>query len=231
MSKMKYWWGILQGELLFDYIRLVTRTARMTVEGKENLEEAKASGHPVLWALWHQQVMMVVNYIDRFENTAQYSSILVGGERGVTLNHVGDRLGAGPSYTVDMQGNPMAAGRSVLQVIKALKEGYRSVIAPDGPDGPAFVPKEGVFFLAQKAQAAVLPFGASARPAIRLNRWDEYVVTIPFSRMYFVFGKPILVSRKMDKESLREQIVNALHAARNRAQELAGQTRPLLTGV
>ena len=228
MSKMKNWWGHLQGEILFNYIRLVSRTARMTIEGKENLEAAKNSGHPVLWTLWHEQVMTVVHYIDRFENTSQYSSILVGGERGVTLNHVGERLGTGPSYTVDMNGNPMAAGRAVLQVIKAMKEGYRSVIAPDGPDGPAFVPKDGVFFLALKAQAAVLPFGAAARPGIRLNRWDHYLVTIPFSRMYFVFGKPILVSRKMDKEKLREQIINALHAARNRAQELAGQTRPLL---
>lgn len=231
MSKWHSWWGILQGELLFRYIRLVTRTSRMFVEGRENLEAAKASGQPVLWALWHQQVMTAVHFIDRFENTAEYSSILVGDERGVTLGRVGERLGAGPSFTVDMQGNPMAAGRSVLQVIKGMKQGYRSVIAPDGPDGPAFLPKEGVFFLAQKAQAAVLPFGAAARPVIELNRWDRYMVTLPFSRLYFVFGPPILVGRKTEKESLREQIINALHTTRNRARALAGQELPALGGA
>ncbi|MCA9939207.1 MAG: hypothetical protein KC418_11215 [Anaerolineales bacterium] len=222
MSKWHHWWGNLQGELLYRYIRLVTRTTRMIVEGRENLEAAKASGQPVLWALWHQQVMTVVHYIDRFENTAEYSSILVGDERGVTLNRVGERLGAGPSYAVDMQGNPVAAGRAVLQVIKGMKQGYRSVIAPDGPDGPAFVPKDGVFFLAQKAQAAVLPFGAAAQPVIELNRWDRYMVTLPFSRLYYVFGQPIMVGRQSDRESLREQIIGALHAARDRARKLAG---------
>jgi hypothetical protein len=39
-------------------------------------------------------------------------------------------------YAVDMDGNPMAAGRSVLRIIQEMKRGKHSFIAPDGPGGP-----------------------------------------------------------------------------------------------
>lgn len=214
-------WRRLEGTALFSYSRLVAFTSRYRAEGWQNLHAAQATGRPLLWALWHGQVMPFVAFGDRYLPNEQFVAIRVGDERGDVLGAYADRLGS-RTYRVDMEGNPFAAGRAVLRVIREMKGGKQSLIAPDGPDGPAFVPKRGITFLARKAEAAVLPVGVWTRQAYQLNRWDNYLVPLPFARIHVTLGEPLLVDRHADEAALERQISRALHRARARAQVLAG---------
>jgi len=221
MNQAARWWRQLQGNALYAYSQLVTRTARFRVEGCEQMEAAEASGRPVLWAFWHGQVMAFVSFGDRFLENEDFVAIMVGDERGDTLGAFARRL-RGRTFRVDMEGNPFAAGRTVLRVIQEMKAGRQSVIAPDGPDGPAFAPKPGIAFLARKAEAAILPLGVWTRQAYQLRRWDRYLVPAPFARFHVKIGRPLLAERRMEQEALLRQIAVALHAARARAMVLAG---------
>lgn len=217
-------WRALQGQGLFLYTRVLSTTGRFRVEGWRNLEAAARSQRPLLWALWHGQLMAFVAFGDRFLEPSEFVAVMVGDERGDTLGALSRRLG-GKTFRVDMSGNPVAAGRAVLRVIQAMKEGYKSVIAPDGPDGPAFVPKRGVAFLARKARAVIVPIGIWSRPAVHLHRWDRYLLPLPFARYHVSIGKPLTVERGDEQDQLLRQISYALHQQRTRAQVLSG-TRP-----
>lgn len=221
MSNLGNRWRQLHGTLLYAYSQLVRRTARFRVEGWEQLEAAEASGRPVLWALWHGQVMGFISFGDRFLDNENFVAVMVGDERGDTLGMFARRL-RGRVFRVDMQGNPFAAGRAVLRVIQEMKAGRQSVIAPDGPDGPAFAPKPGVAFLARKAEAAILPLGVWTRQAYQLSRWDRYLVPTPFARFHVKIGQPLLAGQQSEQEVLLAQIEEALHTARARAMVLAG---------
>lgn len=220
MSRLGTWWRQLQGNLLFSYFRLVSRTASFQLEGQENREVAKTSGRPLIWAVWHGQAMAFMAYGDNFEDRPSFGAVMVGDERGDVLGTLGSRLEATP-YSIDMQGNPVAAGRMVLNVIQAMKRGQQILIAPDGPDGPAFVPKPGVAFLARKAAAAVLPVGVWTGQALQLRRWDRYLVPFPFARFHVVFGPPILAEPKMNADTLLARVARELDVVRTRAQSLA----------
>jgi lysophospholipid acyltransferase (LPLAT)-like uncharacterized protein len=222
MNRLNLWWSHFQGNALFSYYRLLSLTVRWRLEGTEHIEEARASGRPVLWSLWHGQAMQFMLYAYSFEDPRDFVAVVVGDARFDILSTLGARLHAGGAYAVDMQGNPVAAGRAVLRVIQAMKGGKQSVIAPDGPDGPPFVPKEGVGFLARKAAAAILPVGFWTRHGFYLNRWDRYLVPLPFARLHAVFGRPILVEAEMDSAALLAKVAEALHQVRTRAQVLAG---------
>jgi lysophospholipid acyltransferase (LPLAT)-like uncharacterized protein len=215
-------WRHFQGNALFAYFRLLNMTARWDIEGQDNIASAKSSGRPLVWAFWHGQAMPFVQYADRFEDNSSFIVIVVGDARFDVLSTVSARFQTDSSFAVDMGGNPVAAGRAVLNALKALKRGRQLVLAPDGPDGPAFVPKEGVAFLARKAAAAVLPVGAWTRQAIQLRRWDRYLIPLPFGRIHVTFGRPILCDAKMESETLLATISEALHGARSRAQVMAG---------
>lgn len=215
------WWRQLLGHGLFVYSRFVMRTSRYRVEGWENMRAAQESGRPLLWSLWHGQMMPFVVYADRFLERDNFVAIVVGDERGDTLASYGSHFGSQP-YRVDMSGNPVAAGRAVLRIIEGLQGGRMSMLAPDGPDGPPYVPKPGVTFLARKAEAAILPVGLWSRQAIRLPRWDHYQVPVPFGRLHVTIGKPIYATRKSDDGALQETLSAALHETRTRAQVLAG---------
>lgn len=221
MSGLGPTWRSIQGNALFLYSRLLTRTARFRIEGWENVRQARETGQPLLWSFWHGQLMAFLSFGARHLDAADFVAIMVGDDRGDTLGAFAQRLG-GSTFRVDMAGNPFAAGRAVLRVIQALRSGKQSVIAPDGPDGPAFVPKPGVAFLAIKAEATIVPVGAWTRQAIGLRRWDRYLLPFPFARYHTVIGEPLQATRRSDRDQLLSQITDSLHAVRTRAQILAG---------
>lgn len=221
MNNLAQLWRTMQGHGLFLYTRTLGLTGRFHVEGRRNLDQALATQRPLLWCLWHGQMMAFVVYGDRLLDPTRFAAVIAGDDRGDTLGTLARRLG-GRAYRVDMGGNPVAAGRAVLRVIQAMQEGSQSVIAPDGPDGPAFVPKAGVAYLARKARAVLIPTGVWTRQAIQLNRWDRYLVPLPFAHYQVALGEPITVEKDDDPEQLLETISRALHTVRARAQLLAG---------
>ena len=50
-------WRELLGDGLFAYSRLVMLTSCFRVEGWQNMDAAQTSGRPLLWSLWHEQMM------------------------------------------------------------------------------------------------------------------------------------------------------------------------------
>ncbi len=111
-------WRQFEGRALYAYHRLITRTSRWHFIGKANLTQARSSGRPVLWTMWHNQVMPFMMYGDRFEDASRFSIITVGDERGDTLMSLGEKIGA-KMHAVDMQGSPVTAGRAVLRVMNS----------------------------------------------------------------------------------------------------------------
>jgi len=205
------------GNALALYHRLLARTVRWQFEGRANISKAHASGRPILWLFWHEQLSLFVTYAHRFVGGEKFTIVALGGEdRGDILSIFAAALGASP-YGVDMKGNPMAAGRSVLRIIHAMKDGKESFLAPDGPNGPAFEPKPGASFLARKAEAAVIPVGSYTSTGYALRRWDNYLLPFPFARLRMVFGQPIFINKKDKDEVVTAQIVEALTAVYQQA--------------
>lgn len=207
----------LQGNALAFYHRVLARTVRWQIEGQANITKARASKRPLLWLFWHEQLSFFVTYGLRFLDAKKFTIVTLGGDpRGDILSIFAATIGATP-YGVDMKGNPMAAGRSVLRVIEAMKGGKETFLAPDGPNGPALEPKAGASFLARKAEAAVIPVGGFTNVGYALRRWDKYLVPFPFARLRLVFGDPIFVNKK-DKDALvTEKIAGTLTAVYQQA--------------
>jgi len=221
MTQLGTFWRTVEGEALYLYHKAVGLTVRWHFEGKANLTLARATGRPILWAYWHENVSPFIMYADQFHDPADFCIVTAGDTRSDILGRLATRLRAQP-FGIDMQGNPMASGRALLRVIQAMKKGKQSMLAPDGPDGPAFQPQAGVAFLAKKAKAAVIPVAIYAKTAYRLNRWDKYQVPLPFSNMQMVIGSPILPDKKSDDAELLTTITNALTATRQQARHLSG---------
>jgi len=106
----------------------------------------------------------------------------------------------------------MATARKLAELVRRVRQGHDCYITPDGPDGPAYVIKPGAVYIAKKARAAILPVGAYARHGYRLNRWDQYVVPYPFSRISIAIGAPMPVDKEqVDPGPVIEKLTDALH--------------------
>ena len=223
MSRLKTLWGRFEGMMLFCYYYLVYRTSRYEVIGEENLKEVLASDRPQLWSSWHGLNLVFLMYGNKFFDSSEWVVIVVGDDRGDVLAELGRRIGSEP-VEIDMAGNPVASGRKLLSLIKKLKGGKHTFLCPDGPDGPADVPKDGIFYIARKSNAQIIPWGAWSKQAYVRKRWDHFLVPFPFAHISVVIGKPIPVDRNADEERLKAQVIAALNDAHDRAIEAAGMT-------
>ncbi len=201
----------LFGDALYALARLTRGTARYRIAGREYLAACRAAGRPVVWSAWHGMTMMLVGYFLREFDPSRLLIILPDDWRGESLERFTRRLGARPFPMNVKDAASMATARQLVRLTRLTRAGHDSYMTPDGPDGPAYRPKPGVAFLAQKSDAALLPVGAYTRTGYRLPRWDRYVVPRPFSRIDVVIGPPVPTPAGAPLEAILSQLTDALH--------------------
>ena len=209
----------LAGLSLHTYALLVSRTSRYVVCGKEHLEEAWAEGQPVIFAAWHGMTMMGLCYFFRFYGDHRYAALVPADRRGNALSIWLRLLGVVP-YSVDHYSTSLSQARGVVHFVRAVKRGANAFINPDGPDGPPYVVKPGVVYIAQKTGARLLPGAAFTATKYTLNRWDRYSVPLPFSRIAIVVGEPVPAPRDGDPEAIAQALTEAMHQAATDAERL-----------
>lgn len=186
-------------------------TCRKHLVGMENLHQALESGRPLLLTSWHGKAYMVISALLSLMDTKSFHVLMPDDWRGGTLAVLTLKLGANP-YPMNLYDDPtFGAGREMVKLVRHIMAGGNTFIAPDGPDGPAFVAKRGIIYLARKAKALIVPFGGYCRHAYHLNRWDYYTLPYPFSRISIHVGKPITVAPDQDDAEMNDRLTDTLH--------------------
>ncbi len=209
----------LAGLGLHTYTLLVSRTSRYVVRGKEHFEEAWAKGQPVIWAAWHSMTMMGLCYFFRFYGDHRYAVLVPADRRGTTLSTWFRLLGMEP-YSVGHYSTSLSRARGVVHLMRAVKRGANTFINPDGPDGPPYVVKPGVVYIAQKTGVRLLPGAAFTATKYALKRWDRYSVPLPVSRIAIVVGEPVPAPLDGNPEVIAQTLTEAMHQAAADAERL-----------
>ncbi|MEG1337553.1 lysophospholipid acyltransferase family protein, partial [Cetobacterium sp.] len=101
--------------------------------------------------------------------------------------------------------------KSVLKLIKLVKNGYSAGTPLDGPKGPIYQVKPGMIYLAQKSEKAILPVGvAFSDKWIFEKAWDKFQMPKPFSKMVCIIGDPIFIPKEAEKEDYLDIIRDEL---------------------
>lgn len=207
----------LFGNGLYLLSQITKKSAAYQVEGKEHFLASTGAPQPVIWVAWHGMTMMLAGFVLRHYRPDSLVIMMPDDWRGETLAHWAAKIGAIP-WRMNLKGDAsMGAARKVVKMVRLLQEGCDAYITPDGPDGPGYVVKPGVAYLAQKASATILPVGAYTRSGHRLNRWDRYVVPRPFSRISVVVGEPYQVAPGQELSAVTERLTDLLHRVSARA--------------
>jgi len=93
-------------------------------------------------------------------------------------------------YDVVRGSSSRLGASAILQLTEVLASGRDVVITPDGPRGPVYELGPGIIFLAQKSEAAVVPFNMEYSSYWRLKSWDRFIVPRPFSKVRVIIGQP-----------------------------------------
>jgi lysophospholipid acyltransferase (LPLAT)-like uncharacterized protein len=193
------------------YIRFLAKTMRLEYRNREALARARELGGTYLFAFWHSRLLLMV--------------FAYPGDRGLALQsrhrdsqllaRMMRRFGIGAVWGSTSRGGMTAA----REVVRRLKEGHDVAVAPDGPRGPRRRAQPGIVAIARLSGKPIVPLAFSARPSARLTSWDRSLVPLPFGRGRFVYGEPIVVDRRADRDEQERQRV-ALEEELNRLTDL-----------
>jgi len=186
--------SLLIAVLVTFYLRLLGWTSRIEILGEENLPQK-----PFIYVFWHSRLMLLA-----YSHRGRGSTILVstskdGDISAIVNRQVGNRVIRGTAS------NESQARRSLLKLVKTIRENKVIVLTPDGPRGPKGEVKKGIPFIAQKTGCPIVPITYSAKRKIILNTWDKFLFPLPFNRAVVLSGKPIYVKKNenIDEAALR----------------------------
>jgi len=210
------------GLVLGHYARLLGASVRQEVIGGEHLDQALASGRSIVFASWHGQTHLLYPLIHGRLDMSKMVMMVVGDARAGVLQRFAKSVRIA-TYPVAQEDQTMAGARNFLRLAQLLRDGRYSFMTPDGPDGPARVAKEGVAFLAERAEALVVALGGYGRYCYRIRRWDRYALPLPFSRVYASVRPPVTLERGGDRELFLRDLSVEMDAAVGEAHRAGGE--------
>ena len=184
-------------KVLAGALRLLHSTCRLTVLGREHMEELERRGEPALCTTWHFAFPTMVDFFRDRGAVLMVSRSRDGEVVAQALKHLGYQVA---------RGSPGKGGAQALRAMLAYvtKRHHAGLIA-DGSQGPACVAQKGILLLARYSGAPLLPVSMAAHPCWRFRSWDRTVLAKPFSRVVVAMGPPIWVGRQVSSDELEKQ--------------------------
>jgi len=202
LRQMHVLWGWALGLLWFATALLYRLTLQVERKGTEHLA---AHGHHIM-AFWHENLPVYFHVelkAKRPQVWMQHPALFM------TPVHAMIRLMGVRKLAFGSSGS---GGRQALdEVIALLREGYSTVITPDGPRGPVKELKPGALIMAAETGLPVLPVTFRVNRQWTLLTWDRKRWPRPFARIVMTVHPPIFVTDANDPAKWAE-----LTAALNR---------------
>ena len=179
-------------------IELIVFSNRVTISGRENINELQNKNLPLIFIFWHRHILFVIH---QFKNTGARPLISLSSD-GELVAAVAEEFGMKP-----IRGSSSKGGaRAFLNMVRSVqKENAQVLITADGPKGPARRIKDGTVQLALKTRAYVIPISWSgSRVKILEKSWDRFLIPLPFGRIRFAYGQPLQISATSDPSSLQQ---------------------------
>ncbi len=201
------WWRRVLLSIVAPVLAVILRGVfalfRVEVLGAEGLRKHTDAGQPVVFAIWHEGLLVVCWFINQLLKEGVRATFLISpsvdGEIGVRiLARFGSRA---------VRGSARRSGAAALRRLdKAIREDRQSpCITLDGSKGPRRYCKPGAIMVARMAEVPIVPIGFAARRAWRFPSWDWHLVPYPFSKVVIAVGEPYTVPKRLDAEALEHQ--------------------------
>jgi len=178
------------------YIKLVALTSSIIIKNIESPQFYWKNNKPFILAFWHSQLMM----ISYCWNSESKINILASG-------HSDGRFGAIVGKYFKLNNIPTSSNEkstSLKPVFTLLKNSQCIGITPDGPRGPNQKVSDGIIKISKATQVPIIPIGFASSKFRKLKSWDSFLITKPFSKCVFVWGKTITIPKNCTDIQIEE---------------------------
>jgi lysophospholipid acyltransferase (LPLAT)-like uncharacterized protein len=166
-------------------VRLLARTWRYRVVGREALLARAPGTNPMVYTLWHGQMLPTL-----CAHRAKTGVIVSEHKDGEIIARIIALFGL-----FGVRGSSSRGGtRALLEAVRVVEQGVDMAFTPDGPRGPRHSFAQGALILAQRAQVPVVFIVAHSDQKWQLRSWDAFEIPKPFARITVLYTAPIAVA-------------------------------------
>ncbi|WP_448819896.1 lysophospholipid acyltransferase family protein [Cetobacterium sp.] len=199
------------GLILYYLLKIISKTMKIEIIKSSNLID----GQNYVCGFWHNKLVGAsLGLINLSEKKAVLASPSKDGELiSIPLEKMGFTMVRGSSGKDSI--------KSVLKLIKLVKDGHSAGTPLDGPKGPIYEVKPGMLYLAQKSEKALVPVGvAFSDKWIFEKTWDKFQMPKPFSKMVCLIGDPITIPKDANLEDYSNSVKDALFQIDKEAEKI-----------
>lgn len=190
----------------YSLVYLLSRSLRYQIIGVEQLEQFRDKNGFIMLG-WHNQ-QLVGFYVFRNKGYRGLSSLSRDGDITTALMN---KFGWNPPIRGS---SSKKSTRSLIELIRVLKDKSGVVLTPDGPRGPLHKVQPGSLYAAQKTGCPLIPIAIIFdRKWVLEKTWDKFVIPKPFARCVLYVGKPIFIEdKKLTEAELISETTRVEHA-------------------
>ncbi len=138
---------------------------------------------PLLWAFWHNRLFVMPYVFEHFFPGRPGAALTSASKDGEILAAFLKRFSVRA-----IRGSSSSGGaRALVEMKRAIENGYIMGITPDGPRGPRYHLNPGVVKLAQVTGGFVLPVRIRYSRFWQLKSWDGFMIPKPFATVEITF--------------------------------------------
>ena len=189
-------------------LKFIYSSNRKDVKGRDNYESLIKEGRSVILSVWHGQLLSVVHDL-RKEKFYGIAGTHVDAE---IISRIATKWGWNM-----MRGSSKEKGEVAYKnMINALKQPGNAVfITPDGPTGPARVPKPGGIRAAQTTNSAIIPISVHSTRRWGFTNWDTFYLEKPFGKIFIQYGEPIFFNKEQDFDECSQILIEKMNEMEN----------------
>ncbi|MBL7012874.1 MAG: DUF374 domain-containing protein [Candidatus Marinimicrobia bacterium] len=167
---------------------------RWDIRGTNHYLNVLSSNQSVIISCWHGQLLAVFMHL----SGNNYYGLTGMHKDAELISQIGNKM----KWTF-LRGSSKERGKEAFSEIVDILTSKSTLLAitPDGPSGPARVPKPGVIRASQKTGAPVVPVTVHSSRNWAFTNWDTFFMEKPFGKIWIEYGKPIYFSEEESMES------------------------------
>ena len=188
--------------LVYAYTLFLGWTTRVYWFKTDEFSELEKQGKNYIYSIWHNQQLFLL-YPYRKQKVA---ALISRSEDGEYIARVLPRFGM-----LAVRGSSSKGGaRALIEMIRAVREGYHPMLTPDGPRGPIYQVQHGILYLARKTGLPIIPVGSALSHKFKAGSWDKMRVPLPFGKTAFTYGKAFYITEETDLNTAAAQLKQEL---------------------
>lgn len=186
------------------YIEFVYKTSKIKIAGKVDILNEN-NDEKFIIGFWHGESYC---YYPLLKNR-KICVITTKSKRGDYISNIIEYFGYTPIRVADV-----SKGNNYIFKIRDKINGSEKRnlgLALDGALGPYHIPKKFAIFIAKASKRRIVTISIKVRYKINLlNRWDKYIIPLPFNKIDVCINDPIEVEKRRFEE-ISEKIINLMN--------------------